>query len=78
VALHCSRVPPTRAEGDDEQKRKQHLNAGQRDPDLVQQLDQLAVDALARRLAGEPGVFVPILHGRQRVRLGARHAQARP
>ena len=42
-----------------EEEREQHLDAGDGDPHLVQELDQLTVDPLLLRFAG----FAALLHG---------------
>ena len=46
VALHLRDVAPAVRERDDEQEGEQHLDAGKRDPELVQELDQLAVEVV--------------------------------
>jgi len=43
---------PAAGERQRQQEREQHLDAGQRNAELVQQLDQLSVEALFSRLLG--------------------------
>ena len=46
VALQVGRLLEALRERDGEQEREQHLDAGERDPQLVEELDQLSVDPL--------------------------------
>ena len=61
VALQLRRLGEALRERDGEQEREKHLHARQRDAQLVQQLDQLAVDPLLVRL---------LRHGRRVAQLG--------
>src|SRR6185503_5973127 len=47
VALEGGRIREARLERNGEQKREQHLNSWERNAELAEQLEQLAVDALA-------------------------------
>jgi len=62
VLLHLGRLLPAGSERHGQQKGEQHLNARQGNANLVQQLDQLAVDPLLRSLAVDLLVGV-ITHG---------------
>src|SRR5207247_10418025 len=50
VALKVRHALPAVCERDGEQEREQHLDARQRDPELVQELDQLAIELVLRTL----------------------------
>src|SRR5207253_1540927 len=57
IVLQPRRLRPSAGERDREQEREQHLYAGQGDPELVQQLDQLPVDAFLRVLVRHQGAY---------------------
>ncbi len=55
VALQVRRLLEALRKRDGEQEREQHLDAGERHPQLVEELDQLAVDPLLVRLLRHSG-----------------------
>ena len=57
VLLEVGRLGEALGEGDAEQEREEHLHAGQGHAELVQELDQLPVQALLLALVGH-GAYV--------------------